>query len=120
MPGFYYQPTILTQVKKGMPAYEEELFGPVASMIEAKNESDAVQIANDNIYGLGGAIFSQDREKAEKMAKYQIQSGSCAVNGFVSSDPRLPFGGIGQSGYGRELSHYGLLEFANIKTVCVD
>lgn len=117
--GFYYQPTILTEVKPGMPAYEEELFGPVASMIKADNEQEAISIANDHVYGLGSAIFSRDLEKAEKLAKTQIQAGSCFVNDFVKSDPRLPFGGINQSGYGRELSRHGILEFTNIKTICI-
>lgn len=118
--GFYYQPTILTEVQAGMPAYEEELFGPVASMIRAKDEKEAIEIANDNRYGLGGAIFSRDIEKAEKIAKTEIHSGSCFVNDFVKSDPRLPFGGVNESGYGRELSHHGILEFTNIKTICID
>ncbi len=117
--GFYYPPTILAHVKKGMPAYDEEIFGPVAPIIEAKNEDDAIRIANDTIFGLGAAIFSSDIEKAENMAKTMINAGSVFVNDFVKSDPRLPFGGILQSGYGRELSSFGIKEFVNIKTVCV-
>lgn len=117
--GFYYQPTILTHAKPGMPAYDEELFGPVATMIKAHDEQEALKIANDQIYGLGGAIFSRDVEKANYLAKHELQAGSCFVNDFVKSDPRLPFGGIHQSGYGRELSRHGILEFTNIKTVCI-
>lgn len=117
--GAYYPPTVLTNVKKGMPAYDEELFGPVAAIIEAKDETDAIALANDSIYGLGGGIFSKNIKKAEKIAATQLQAGSCFVNAFVHSDPRLPFGGIKQSGYGRELSYYGIREFTNIKTVFI-
>lgn len=117
--GAYYPPTVLTNVKKGMPAYDEELFGPVAAIIEAKDEEHAIKLANDSIYGLGSGIFSKNVKKAEKIAATQIQAGSCFVNAFVHSDPRLPFGGVKQSGYGRELSKYGIREFVNIKTVFV-
>lgn len=117
--GAFYPPTVLTNVKKGMPAYDEELFGPVAAIIEAKDEEQAVKIANDTIYGLGGGIFSKNVKKAEKIAATQIQAGNCFVNAFVHSDPKLPFGGVKQSGYGRELSKYGIREFTNIKTVFV-
>ena len=116
--GAYYPPTVLTNVKKGMPAYEEELFGPVASIIEAKDEQDAIRIANDSIYGLGGGIISKNRARAEKLA-LQMESGSCFVNDFVHSDQRLPFGGVKQSGYGRELGSFGIKEFVNVKTVYV-
>ncbi|RQO29799.1 succinate-semialdehyde dehydrogenase [Taibaiella sp. KBW10] len=114
-----YPPTVLTGVKKGMPAYEEELFGPVATVIIAENEEDAIRIANDTIYGLGGAIFSKNVKKATQLATYAIHSGSVFVNDYVRSDARLPFGGIKQSGYGRELSYYGMREFVNIKTIYV-
>ena len=117
--GAYYPPTVLTNVKKGMPAYDEELFGPVAVIIEAKNPQDAMLIANDSIYGLGGGIFSKNRDLAEMMARDEMEAGNCFVNDFVHSDPRLPFGGIKQSGYGRELSLYGIREFVNIKTVYI-
>ena len=117
--GAYYPPTILTNVKKGMPAYDDELFGPVAAIIEAHDEADAIHKANDTIYGLGSGIFSQDIQRAEEIATKELQAGSCFVNAFVHSDPRLPFGGIKQSGYGRELSGYGIREFVNIKTVYV-
>lgn len=118
-PGAFYPPTLLSSVKKGMPAYHEELFGPVAVIIEARDEKDAIRIANDSEYGLGGAIFSRDRKRAERIAAQEIQAGSCFVNAAVHSDPRLPFGGIKHSGYGRELSSFALREFVNIKTVVV-
>lgn len=117
--GAFYPVSILTGVTEGMPAYEEELFGPVAAIIKAENESDAIRIANDSEYGLGAAIFSADVEKAEKIAAEQLQAGCCFVNDFVKSDPRVPFGGIKQSGYGRELGLYGIREFVNVKTVWV-
>jgi len=119
MPGAYYPPTVLANVSKGMPAYNEELFGPVAALIKAKNEEEAIRIANDSIFGLGAAVFTSDKERGEKIAKEKIEAGSCFVNSFVKSDPRLPFGGIKESGYGRELSVFGIKEFVNIKTVCV-
>ena len=118
-PGAFYPPTVLTKVKKGMPAYDDELFGPVAAIIEAKDEKDAMRIANDSIYGLGGGIISKNRARAEKMAAEELQAGSCFVNDFVHSDPHLPFGGTKQSGYGRELGSFGIHEFVNIKTVYV-
>lgn len=118
--GAFYPPTILTNVKKGMPAYDEELFGPVAAIIEAKDEKDAVRLANDSIYGLGAGIFSKNRAKAEKIAAEELQAGNCFVNAFVHSDARLPFGGVKQSGYGRELSIFGIREFVNIKTVFIN
>lgn len=115
----FYTPTILTGIKKGMPAYEEELFGPVALMITAKNKEDAIKIANDTSFGLGAAVFTRDAITAEDMARNKLNAGSCFVNTFVKSDPRLPFGGINQSGYGRELGMFGIHEFINIKTVYV-
>jgi succinate-semialdehyde dehydrogenase/glutarate-semialdehyde dehydrogenase len=114
-----YPPTLLTGVEKGMPAYDEELFGPVAAIVSARDEKDAIRIANDSIFGLGAAIFSQDISHAEEIAAKELQAGSCFVNALVRSDARLPFGGIKQSGYGRELSLYGIREFVNIKTVYV-
>ena len=116
--GYYYQPTILANVKKGMPAYEDELFGPVASLIKAEDEDDAIRIANDTNFGLGASLWTSDKNKAKVLAE-KIESGSVFVNGLVKSDPRLPFGGIKTSGYGRELSHYGIKEFVNIKTVWI-
>ncbi|MAC04629.1 MAG: succinate-semialdehyde dehydrogenase [Balneola sp.] len=117
--GSFYPVTILENVTKGMPAYDEELFGPVASIIKVQDEEEAVQVANDSIYGLGASIYSKDVEKAEKIAAEQLEAGCCFVNEFVKSDPRLPFGGIKQSGYGRELGLYGIREFVNTKTVYV-
>jgi len=117
--GAFYPPTVLTDVKKGMPAYDEELFGPVAAVIPVKNENEALRVANDTIFGLGAAVFTQNIEKGETLAEHEIQAGCCFVNTFVRSDPRLPFGGIKESGYGRELSHFGIKEFVNIKTVYI-
>ena len=117
--GSYYPATVLTNVKKGMPAYNEELFGPVAAIIEAKDEKDALKIANDSIYGLAGGIISRNINHAEKLAAEEFEAGNCYVNDYAHSDPRLPFGGLKQSGYGRELSAFGIREFVNIKTVFV-
>lgn len=117
--GAYYPPTVLTNVKKGMPAYDEELFGPVAAIIRVKNEEEAIRTANDSVFGLGAAVFTKDIVRGEKIAAERLEAGACFVNSFVKSDPRLPFGGIKESGYGRELSHYGIKEFVNIKTVYV-
>lgn len=115
----FYPPTVLTNVKKGMPAFDEELFGPVAAIIEANDEAHAIELANDSTFGLGGAVFTNDIKRGEYIAANLMQSGSCFVNAFVKSDPRLPFGGIKQSGYGRELSIFGIREFVNIKTVYI-
>lgn len=115
----FYEPTILTGVKKGMPAYSEEIFGPVASMITAKDAADAIRIANDTSFGLGAAVFTKNNSIGEEIARTQLQAGCCFVNSLVKSDPRLPFGGINQSGYGRELGLYGIHEFVNIKTVYI-
>ncbi|WP_394804401.1 NAD-dependent succinate-semialdehyde dehydrogenase [Portibacter lacus] len=118
-PGAFYPATILTNVKPGNPAYEEEIFGPVATVIKAKDEEDAIRIANDTEFGLGACVFTKDLEKGERIAEEELNAGCCFVNQFVKSDPRLPFGGINASGYGRELSYYGIREFVNIKTVYV-
>ena len=117
--GAFYPATVLTNVKKGMPAYDEELFGPVAAIIAAKNEAGAIRIANDSVFGLGAAVFTADVKRGEKIAAEELEAGSCFVNAFVKSDPRLPFGGIKESGYGRELSVFGIREFVNVKTVWV-
>ncbi len=117
--GAWYPATVLDGVKAGMPAYEEELFGPVAAIIEAKDEADAIRIANDSAFGLGAAVFTRHEERGRHIAEKLLKAGCCFVNDFVRSDPRLPFGGIGESGYGRELSYAGIREFTNIKTVCV-
>jgi succinate-semialdehyde dehydrogenase/glutarate-semialdehyde dehydrogenase len=117
--GAYYPATILTNVKKGMPAFDDELFGPVAAIVVARNKKEAIEIANDSDFGLGGAIFTKDVEKGNKLARNEIQAGSVFVNQGVKSDARLPFGGIKQSGYGRELGLHGLMEFLNIKTISI-
>jgi succinate-semialdehyde dehydrogenase / glutarate-semialdehyde dehydrogenase len=119
MKGAYYPATVLTNVKPGMPAYEEEIFGPVATIIKASDEEDAIRIANDSTFGLGAAVFTSDLKKGEEIARNKLLAGSCFVNDFVKSDPRLPFGGIKESGYGRELSYFGIREFMNIKTVYI-
>ncbi len=116
--GNYFEPTILSNVLPNTPAYEEEIFGPVAVLIKAKDEQDAVRIANDSAFGLGASLWTQNKEKGKQLAS-KLECGSVFINGIVKSDPRLPFGGIKNSGYGRELSHYGIKEFVNIKTVWV-
>jgi succinate-semialdehyde dehydrogenase/glutarate-semialdehyde dehydrogenase len=117
--GAFYPPTILSEVKKGMPAYDEEIFGPVAALIKVSDEQEAIKVANDTDFGLGSAVFTSDEEKGKRIAEKELQAGNCFVNSFVKSDPRLPFGGIKDSGYGRELSPFGIKEFVNIKTVYV-
>jgi succinate-semialdehyde dehydrogenase/glutarate-semialdehyde dehydrogenase len=117
--GAFYPATVLGSVQKGMPAYDEETFGPVAAVIGVKNEAEAIRTANDTSFGLGAAVFTSDVLRGERIAAEELEAGNCFVNAFVKSDPRLPFGGIKQSGYGRELSHYGIKEFVNIKTVYV-
>ena len=118
-PGAFYPPTVLTDVKPGMPAYDDELFGPVAAILPARDDDDALRIANDSVFGLGAAVFTRDLEKGAQIATRELAAGSCFVNAFVRSDPRLPFGGIGESGFGRELGSFGLYEFVNVKTVYV-
>jgi len=118
-PGAYYPSTVLTNVKKGMPAADEELFGPVAVVITVKDEQEAVAVANDSPFGLGAAVFSSDRKRGERIAREELEAGSCYVNDFVKSDPRMPFGGVKQSGWGRELGSYGIREFVNIKSVMI-
>jgi len=117
--GAFYPPTVLANVKKGMPAYDEELFGPVAAIISVKDEEEAVRVANDTAFGLAAAIFTRDVAKGERIATSKFEAGCCFVNALVKSDPRLPFGGVKESGYGRELSHYGVKEFVNIKTIYI-
>lgn len=117
--GAFYPPTVLAGVAPGMPAYDEETFGPVAALIPVEDEEEAIRVANDTVFGLGAAVFTQDVRRGEEIAAHRLEAGSCFVNDFVRSDPRLPFGGVKQSGYGRELGMYGIKEFVNIKTVYV-
>ncbi len=117
--GAWYPPTVLSGVLPGMPAYEEEIFGPVAAIIAAEDEEDAIRIANDTQFGLGAAVFTENIERGRQIAETRLKAGCCFVNDLVRSDPRLPFGGIGHSGYGRELSYIGIREFTNIKAVFV-
>jgi succinate-semialdehyde dehydrogenase/glutarate-semialdehyde dehydrogenase len=115
----HYPASILDQVKPGMPAYSEELFGPVASVIRAKDDADAVRIANDTSFGLGASVWTTDKARGEAVAR-QIRAGACFVNAIVRSDVRLPFGGTKSSGFGRELAEHGIHEFMNIKTMYVE
>ena len=117
-PGAFYPPTVLTAVRPGTPAFDEETFGPVAAVMVARDDADAVRIANASVYGLGASVWTADPARGERIAR-ELEAGSVFVNGLVKSDPRLPFGGVKRSGYGRELSEYGLREFVNIKTVWV-
>jgi succinate-semialdehyde dehydrogenase / glutarate-semialdehyde dehydrogenase len=117
--GAWYPPTVLAGVTKGMPAFDEELFGPVAPLIRARDEADGIRLANESVFGLGAAIFTRDLERGVSIARERLNAGACFVNTFVRSDPRLPFGGINESGYGRELSVFGIREFVNIKSVYV-
>jgi succinate-semialdehyde dehydrogenase/glutarate-semialdehyde dehydrogenase len=117
--GSFYPATILENVEKGQPAYDDELFGPVASLIRAKDEDDAMRIANDSRYGLGGAIFSKNEEKAIRLAREQFDTGMVYINGYGLANPALPFGGVKNSGYGREHGGFGVKEFVNIKGVHV-
>ena len=114
--GAFYPPTVLAGVNKGMPAFDEETFGPVAAVIRARDEGDAIRLANDSPFGLGASLWTQGRERAERLVG-EIEAGCVFVNELVKSDPRLPFGGVKRSGYGRELSEYGIREFVNIKSV---
>ncbi len=117
--GFFYPPTVLTDVSPDSPSFKEEIFGPVASITAFSDENEAIELANKTNFGLGAAVFSSDIEKAEYIAAKKLEAGVCAVNNFVKSDPRLPFGGIKNSGFGRELSEFGISEFMNIKTVSI-
>ena len=118
-PGAYYPPTVLTDVARGMPAYDEELFGPVAAVIPVRDEEEAIAVANDSSFGLGAAVITRDLARGERIAAESIEAGCVFVNEAVRSDPRLPFGGVKDSGYGRELSGYGIREFVNIKSVVI-
>jgi succinate-semialdehyde dehydrogenase/glutarate-semialdehyde dehydrogenase len=114
--GYFYTPTILTDVKPEMPAFDQELFGPVFSLIETSSDQHALELANQSIYGLSGCIFSKDIDRAERLAS-QLQVGMCAINRTVRSDPRYPFGGVKQSGFGREMGKEGLHTFTNLKVI---
>lgn len=116
--GYFYPATVLADVKKGMPAYDEETFGPVSAIITVKDEAEAIRIANDTEFGLGASVWTQNQERGEKVAR-QVDAGMVFVNSMVASNPKLPFGGIKRSGYGRECSEQGLKEFVNIKTICI-
>jgi succinate-semialdehyde dehydrogenase/glutarate-semialdehyde dehydrogenase len=116
--GYFYEPTVLADVRPGMAAFDEETFGPVAAIVTCENGEDAVRLANASRFGLGASIWTADIERAEEMAG-RIEAGCVFVNGIVKSDARLPFGGVKQSGYGRELSVAGIREFVNVKTVWV-
>ncbi|MCU7496287.1 MAG: NAD-dependent succinate-semialdehyde dehydrogenase [Ignavibacteria bacterium] len=118
MKGFFYPATVLANVTKGMPAYEQETFGPIAAIIQAEDEEEAIRIANDTEFGLGANLWTTDIQRAKRLAR-SIEAGSIFINGMVHSDPRLPFGGVKNSGYGRELANYGIKEFVNIKTVWI-
>jgi succinate-semialdehyde dehydrogenase/glutarate-semialdehyde dehydrogenase len=118
--GYYYQPTILTNIPVESPAMQEEIFGPVACVFCVANEQEAIELANNTVFGLGAAIFTRNLEHAAELAEQHINAGNVFVNSIVASDPRLPFGGIKQSGYGRELSGLGIHEFVNIKTIKIN
>ncbi|HJU21317.1 MAG TPA: NAD-dependent succinate-semialdehyde dehydrogenase [Casimicrobiaceae bacterium] len=118
-PGAFYPPSVLTDVRKGMPAFDEEVFGPVAAIVPVRDEAQAIAMANDSSFGLGGGVITRDLARGERIAVEAIESGCVFVNDAVRSDPRLPFGGIKDSGYGRELSSFGIREFVNIKSVHV-
>ncbi len=116
--GYYFQPTVLTGVTREMPVFREETFGPVAAVIRVRDETEAIAVANDSGFGLGSAVWTGDPERGKRLAA-RIEAGAVFVNGMVASDARLPFGGVKRSGYGRELSEFGLLEFQNVQTVWV-
>ena len=117
-PGSFYAPTVLADVRPGMPAFDEETFGPLAAIVVAENAGDAVRLANASRYGLGASIWTRDLTRGEALAR-EIEAGSVFLNGIVKSDPRLPFGGVKRSGYGRELGLWGIREFVNVKTVWI-
>jgi len=117
-PGFFYAPTVLDHVTPEMTAFREETFGPVAAIVRVKDVDEAIARANQTAFGLGAALWTRDVERARTLAR-RIDAGAVFINGLVASDPRLPFGGIKQSGYGRELGSYGLKEFVNIKSLWI-
>ncbi|MGA9588623.1 MAG: NAD-dependent succinate-semialdehyde dehydrogenase [Salegentibacter sp.] len=117
--GFYYPATVLADLEPGMPAYDDELFGPVASLIRAKDDKDAMRIANDSRFGLGGGIFSKDEKKARELAKYHFDTGMISINSFALANPNMPFGGVKDSGFGREHGTFGVHEFVNVKSIMI-
>ncbi len=116
--GYYFEPTVLVGVRPGMPAYHEETFGPVAAVIRVSDEEEALRVANDSDFGLGSSIWTTDVERGAQLAE-RVEAGLVFINGMVASDVRLPFGGVKKSGYGRELSEYGIKEFTNIQTIWI-
>jgi succinate-semialdehyde dehydrogenase/glutarate-semialdehyde dehydrogenase len=118
-PGYFYAPTVLTNIPKGSPAHKEELFGPVASVFRAKDLDDAIRIANDSRFGLGASAWTNDKNERERFIN-DLESGMVFINRMVASDPRIPFGGVKWSGHGRELGVHGIREFTNIKTVWIE
>ena len=118
--GYFYPPTVLENVAPGQPAYDDELFGPVAALIKVKDVDEAMRVANDSIYGLGGGIFSADEDEALRLARDEFDTGMVNINGYNLAQPNLPFGGVKQSGYGREHGGFGMHEFVNVKSVMVN
>jgi len=115
--GYFFPATVLANCKPGTPAYDDELFGPIASVIKARDDADAMRIANDSRYGLGGAIFTRDEDKARKLARDRFDTGMIRINGFGVADPNMPFGGVKNSGFGREHGGFGMKEFVNVKAI---
>jgi succinate-semialdehyde dehydrogenase/glutarate-semialdehyde dehydrogenase len=118
-PGAWYPPSVLTDVRPGMPAFDEEMFGPVGAIVPVRDENEAIAMANASAFGLGAAVITRDLARGERIAADSIESGCVFVNDAVRSDVRLPFGGIKESGYGRELASFGIREVVNVKSVWV-